>query len=141
MHQFYEDVRILPPLQPDIEGVGKGSDHSTPFLKVHMDASLPRKTRKKIKTVRPMVVSGIEIWNMDFFFNFSEVSNKDTSDKKDDKFWEILLAKVEETGLMVSFGQHNLGLCGDQKTPNWAFCPVLRQSHRQTHTTLFVNIY
>ena len=32
--------------------------------------------------------------------------------------------KKATTRLMLSFGQHNLGLCGDQRPPNWALGPV-----------------
>ena len=35
LHNFYSEVEIRPLLKPDIEGVGKPSDHDTAFFKVN----------------------------------------------------------------------------------------------------------
>ena len=42
LHQFYKDPEILPPINPDIIGKGKPSDHSTPFAEPITDWSGPR---------------------------------------------------------------------------------------------------
>ena len=53
LHMHYEDVKVFPPLEPDIEGDGAASDHSTPYLKVNNCVSEP-KINYKNKTVRPL---------------------------------------------------------------------------------------
>ena len=44
LHKFYEEVEIISPVQPDVLGVGKPSDHSTVLLNVHKDTSKPSVT-------------------------------------------------------------------------------------------------
>ena len=32
LHPFYEEVKVIPPLEPDVKGIGKPSDHKTAVL-------------------------------------------------------------------------------------------------------------
>ena len=55
----YQDPVILPPLNPDIQGVGKPSDHSVPFAQTHTDKNKPKPSRFKLKSTQPFTDSGI----------------------------------------------------------------------------------
>ena len=55
----YQDPVILPPLNPDIQGVGKPSDHSVPFAQTHTDKNKPKPSRYKLKSTQPFTDSGI----------------------------------------------------------------------------------
>ena len=58
LHRYYQEPIILPPLQPDKQGIGKPSDHSVPFAKPNTDTSRPRKKEHSLKTTRPLPDSG-----------------------------------------------------------------------------------
>ena len=49
LHQFYQEPNIIQPLKPDVNGLGKPSDHSVPVAVPYTDTSKPRKKefRKK----------------------------------------------------------------------------------------------
>ena len=57
--EFYQTPIILPPIQPDVLGVGKPSDHSVPFATTYLDRAKPREKNYKLKMVRPFPQSGI----------------------------------------------------------------------------------
>ena len=83
LHLFYEEVKILPPLNPDIEGIGSPSDHSTPLLRVCRNNDKPRKSSYTIKTVRPIKQDGInEFGTWIGKESFKEVEEKETPNKK-----------------------------------------------------------
>ena len=62
LHQFYKEPEILPPINPDIIGKGKPSDHSTPFAEPITDWSGPRPKKYKTVKIRRIPQSGIEIF-------------------------------------------------------------------------------
>ena len=61
--EYYQTPIILPPLQPDVMGVGKPSDHSVPNAIKYLDRGKPRPKNFILKEVRPFPDSGVsEIW-------------------------------------------------------------------------------
>jgi hypothetical protein len=40
---YYQNPVILPPIQPDVLGIGKPSDHSVPFARVYLDRTKPKR--------------------------------------------------------------------------------------------------
>ena len=69
--EYYQEPIILPPLLPDVAGVGNPSDHNVPFAKRYTDRTILRKPNFIKKTIRPFPDSGISefgrwIQNEDF---------------------------------------------------------------------------
>ena len=60
LHQYYKEPEILPPIQPDILGKGKPSDHSTPFAEPIVDWGNNKSRKYETKVIRRMPQSGIQ---------------------------------------------------------------------------------
>ena len=54
LHQFYQEPFIIQPLKPDVDGLGKPSDHSVPVAVPYTDTSKPRKQEFKWKETQPI---------------------------------------------------------------------------------------
>lgn len=50
--KYFKEPEILPPQKPDVEGVGKPSDHSVPIAQPYLNTSEPRTKSYSLKTVR-----------------------------------------------------------------------------------------
>ena len=97
MYPHYNEVSILPPLQPDVDGIGKASDHSTPFLKVHIDTRKTSRKTYKTKEIRPLPQSNVNkmgMWVAEESFDC--VKNAVSSTEKVDCLNKLLNVKVEE---------------------------------------------
>ena len=57
--EYYTTPEILPPLNPDIPGCGKPSDHSCPFARTYLDRSRPKEKNYDLKSIRAFPQSGI----------------------------------------------------------------------------------
>ena len=79
LSEYYQNPEILPPIQPDIFGVGKPSDHNVPYAKVYLDRSRPKETNYTLKKVQPFPDSGIsEFGRWIQMENFSSLSQADS---------------------------------------------------------------
>lgn len=54
LHMYYQEPEIFPPVQPDVVGKGKPSDHSTPIAMVHIDTSTTKKNTYRWQMIRPL---------------------------------------------------------------------------------------
>ena len=97
LSEFYQTPTILPPIQPDVPGVGKPSDHSVPFATTYLDRAKPREKNYTLKMVRPFPESGIsEFGRWVQFENFSCLDASDSPTEMVDAFENIVAAKVDE---------------------------------------------
>ena len=97
MWEYYQEPIILPPLLPDIVGVGNPSDHNVPFAKIYTDRRILRKPNFSKKTIRPFPDSGISefgrwIQNEDF----NEVTEAVDATEKVEALQNILSNKVKD---------------------------------------------
>ena len=71
LHCFYDAPEIVPPITPDIPGKGVPSDHSGVIATPHTNSTLPPKTHKIKKNIRPipeslLVLFGKKLEETDF---------------------------------------------------------------------------
>ena len=95
--EFYQEPIILPPLLPDVIGVGSPSDHSVPFAQKYTDRRILRKPNYIKKAIRPFPDSGILefgrwIQNKDF----TEVIETVSTTEKVKALDHILSSKVND---------------------------------------------
>ena len=95
--EFYQEPIILPPLLPDVIGVGSPSDHSVPFAQKYTDRRILRKPNYIKKAIRPFPDSGILefgrwIQNKDF----TEVIETVSTTEKVEALDHILSSKVND---------------------------------------------
>ena len=95
--EYYTSPEILPPIQPDIPGIGKPSDHSAPYARTYTDRRRPKQKNFSLKTVRPYPDSGIaEFGRWIQAESFEAVSSALTSTDKVSAFEKVISDKVEE---------------------------------------------
>ena len=93
---FYQNPEILPPLKPDILGVGMPSDHSVPYAKTYTDRRVMRRKNYSMKIIRPFPDSGIcEFGQWVLNEDFSEVKAAPTTTDMVAKLEEVISTKVD----------------------------------------------
>ena len=96
LHSHYDEPTIFPPVKPDLPGVGKPSDHSTPFAPVHLDTSKIRK-RYRLCTVRPLPDSRIRQFGKWIVSEpFKNVTLADNPTDKVEEFNSMMTKKLDD---------------------------------------------
>ena len=109
LSEYYQTPIILPPLQPDVMGVGKPSDHSVPFAIKYLDRGKPRPKNFTLKEVRPFPDSGVsEFGRWIQFENFSFLNTVDDPTEKVSAFENIISVKVDAIFPTKEVKIHNL---------------------------------
>ena len=107
--EYYQTPIILPPLQPDVMGVGKPSDHSVPFAIKYLDRGKPRPKNFTLKEVRPFSDSRVsEFGRWIQFENFSFLNTVDDPTEKVSAFENIISVKVDAIFPTKEVKIHNL---------------------------------
>ena len=97
LHSYYQEPFIIQPLQPDVPGCGKPSDHSVPVAIPYTDTSRPRKTDFELKVVRPIPESKlISLGQWITNEKFHEVRQPTHPTEKVEALRKIMDDKVEE---------------------------------------------
>ena len=97
LHAYYSEPLVLPPVQPDIPGVGMPSDHSTPIAVPYTDTSKPRLKTYKFINVRPTPDSGIRNFGKWILRDpFEEVGESEDPTTNVEKFNSIIEKKIDE---------------------------------------------
>ena len=87
----------MPPLQPDIPGSGKPSDHCVPFAKTYLDRRIPKQKTYTIKSTRTFPESGIrEFGSWLQSEKFTAVIEAITTTEKVDVFERVIANKIDE---------------------------------------------
>ena len=87
----------MPPLQPDVIGCGKPSDHSVPFARRYVDRSRPKNKNYSVKTVQPFPDSGVsEFGRWIQREDFSCLDSAADTTGKVAAFGNLIAEKVEE---------------------------------------------
>ena len=95
--EYYQCPEILPPLQPDVLGRGKPSDHNTPYARTFLDRSKPRTQNFTLKSVRSYPESGIiEFGKWIQSENFISVELAPTSSDKVSALENLISGKIED---------------------------------------------
>ena len=87
MHSYYQEPFVIHPLKPDIEGVGKPSDHSVPVAIPYTDTSKPRQKEYHMKTVQPFPES--KLITLGQWLTKEEFENVRRAKHPDDKVAEL----------------------------------------------------
>ena len=91
----YHNPVILPPLQPDVLGVGHPSDHCVPFARVHTDKNKPKQKHFTTKKTKSFPESGIlEFANWIQYEDFSAMEASDDPTEMVEIFENIVHEKV-----------------------------------------------
>ena len=98
LHCFYNVPEIVPPISPDVPGKGVPSDHSGVIATPHINSTIPPKTDKKRKDIRPipeslLIVFGEKLSKADF----SAVYSQQSSTQMVAEYQEVMIKMVEET--------------------------------------------
>ena len=95
---YFQEPIILPPLQPDVLGIGKPSDHSVPLaVTYYTDRMKPKKAAYTIKNVRPFPDSGIaEFGRWIQEETFSNLASAKSPDTCVEIFEQIIKDKIEQ---------------------------------------------
>ena len=97
LHTYYQDPYIIPPLKPDVEGLGKPSDHSVPVAMPYTDTSKPRKREFVMKVVRPMPESKIKTLGQWITTeSFEDVSSVESPSEKVKALGNLITEKVNQ---------------------------------------------
>ena len=77
LHRYYHSPEIVPPINPDIPGKGVPSDHSGVIVTPNTNSTLPPKTHKVRKNIRPIPESlllefGEKLSDTDFDYLYSQ---------------------------------------------------------------------
>ena len=88
---------IMPPLQPDIPGSGKLSDHCAPLAKIYLDRRKPKEKNYTLKHIRSFPESGIrEFGTWIQSESFRSVIEAETATDKVDAFEKIISNKIDD---------------------------------------------
>ena len=98
LHCFYDAPEIVPPITPDIAGKGVPSDHSGVIASPHTNSTLPTKTQKLKKNIRPIPESLLLAFGQKLeVTDFSSVYMQENSTNMVDMFQNKMSKLVEET--------------------------------------------
>ena len=97
LHSYYDIPTILAPVDPDVPGVGKHSDHSTPFAKPRRNWNKGKQKTYKTIYVQPMSESkkqkfGLWIQKQ----NFEEIKSAKTSTDKVNIFEQLFRENIDD---------------------------------------------
>ena len=95
LHTYYNIPEIIPPIPPDIIGKGVPSDHRGVFVKPHTQSTVPHKTSRVKKNIRPipeslLPVFGEKLKTTDFSSILSEENSSKIVEKYQEKFQKIV---------------------------------------------------
>ena len=94
--KYYTTPEILPPLNPDIPGRGKPSDHSCPYARTYLDRSRPKEKNYDLKSIRTFPQSGIiEFGQWIQNENFDSVTKLESATEQVAALEKLVTDKVE----------------------------------------------
>lgn len=96
LHQHYQELTIFTPVEPDIPGQGKPTDHSTPLATPLSDTSQTKKNYR-LCTTRPLPDSRVrQFGNWIVGETFQNVNLADNPSDKVDEFNSLVNDKLDE---------------------------------------------